>query len=79
MSAGEIAQTAMTAAISGRGQRAISQAASDRGGDPHHLEVLVHVELDRADHDEVGDEEEGHGSTRPGTRDAADGRARGTR
>ena len=49
-------------------------AAEDGEGHAHDLEVLVHVELDRAGHDEVGDEEERDG---PGRQERPGGRARG--
>ncbi len=60
MSAGDSALTTRMAAISGFGQRRISQRGEDRDRDPHDLEVLVHVEFDRAHHDDVGNDEQRH-------------------
>ena len=45
--------------MSGFGQRADGPAREDRHGDPHDLEVLVHVEVDRAHPDDVRDDEQG--------------------
>ena len=60
MSAGENARRrAGPPRSTGRGQRADQPGGEDRDRDPHDLEVLVHVELDRADHDDVRDDEQG--------------------
>ena len=53
-------------------RRRRSQPPRIASGDPHHLEVLVHVELDGAGHDEVRHQEEGD---RPGRQEDAGRRA----
>ena len=74
MSPGEIADTASTTSDRDRRPGPDEPRRQDGDRDPHHLEVLVHVELDRADEDDV--RQRGTGPTIQATRNHRLGRSR---